>query len=356
MVDKKVKNQNKKQDENKEVKKETVKKEQEICKVKSVCGFWKSVIVLIIIVFVLEHSVGLWGDLVPEKYRDYFMDQGIEVVDNSQELDILRGEVVVLENKVLELSNKKDDEININSLVANVDEKILVIENQNKQVQKNIETLQVENKEIRASMASAASVLGILTRIDKIEQRIEKMSAKSDKGAIMLMSVMQLKEAVYRGDDFSVELETVSLVTKGNRDAKMQIDEIYKYMKTGIFKKEILIEEFDKYRKDMINASLGDEKTSMGDKVLAKLRELVNFKRLDVEDEESVEVIVNNVKAYLKYKDINAAYKELMKIKEVEILQISEKWQKQVKAVMAVDSAISKLSAMAMAQIKADRL
>ena len=366
MVDKKVKTNKKKKESKTEESKE---QKVETCKtVKNGC-YCKFFIIIILAFLVAKETKDYWIEYIPQEYQVYFESGDSKNNENDMPfttnmLQPMANDISVLQNQMNEILNKKESKniiseeefIKLNNLVIGVNQKLLDIEKRETEVNKIIESLKLEDKEIKASRADASTVLALLTRVDNLERALEKVATKSDEGTIMLMAVMQLKEAVYRGGNFDVELETVSIIVKNDKKAKEYVSEINKFVDTGVVKKEFLISSFDKYANEMIKHSQKLNEQSLKDKVANKLMKLVNFRRLDVDDSNSVESVVVRVQKYLGNGDIKRAYDELKRMEDIESLKLSKEWQEKAEAFMVVDNAISKLTSMSLAQIKADRL
>lgn len=70
------------------------------------------------------------------------------------------------------------------------------------------------------SKADVATVLGIITRLDKIEERLDTLAKISDDGALVLTATMMVKESSENGTNFAYEAEILQQLAKTIRPFK----------------------------------------------------------------------------------------------------------------------------------------
>ena len=77
-------------------------------------------------------------------------------------------------------------------------------------LEKRFETLEKFNQNVIDSKADVSIVLGLLTRLDKVEQQLDVLSKITDQGAVILTATMMVKDAAERGGSFIYEAEVLN--------------------------------------------------------------------------------------------------------------------------------------------------
>ncbi len=81
-----------------------------------------------------------------------------------------------------------------------------------------LEAIEKQNLNVIDSKADVATVLGIITRLDKIEERLDTLAKISDDGALVLTAVMMVKESSENGTNFVYEAEILQQLAKNDKD------------------------------------------------------------------------------------------------------------------------------------------
>ncbi len=130
------------------------------------------------------------------------------------------------------------------------------------------------------SKADSATVLGLINRVDKNEQRLDNMAKISDQGALILTTVMMIKDAAARGNNFDYEAEVLSQLTAAEPELQTSAAEILKFAHRKLPSLSVLINDFNKIYVDIDAAE--KEKAIAGkdwkQRLNMKLKEYVTVK------------------------------------------------------------------------------
>lgn len=138
-----------------------------------------------------------------------------------------------------------------------------------------------QNIAIIDSKADAASVLSLTNRLDKIEQRLDNMAKISDQGALIITTVMMIKDAAERGNSFTYEAEVLSLLTQKENSLQSPVAELLKFADKKLPSKAELTHNFDSLYQE-ISAAEEDKALEGKDwkqRLNMKLSEYVTVKR-----------------------------------------------------------------------------
>lgn len=108
-----------------------------------------------------------------------------------------------------------------------------------------VANLEKMNFNVIDSKADASIVLGMLTRVDKLENRLDKVTKISDDGALILSAAMLVKQAAEEGGSFVYEAELLNHLTPEQASIKKDVSVIAEYARNGIASKRELIRRFN---------------------------------------------------------------------------------------------------------------
>lgn len=151
--------------------------------------------------------------------------------------------------------------------------------------------LEAKNFEALQAKADASVVLGLVERLDRIEQRLEKVAKISDRGALLLTSVMLIKDSAERGNSFEYEAEVLRQLAEGDTVIESAAGEILADARTGISSKDELTAEFEKIYGQILRVEQDRENDGKDWKGILnkKLNEYVRVKRIDKDKEDTQE-------------------------------------------------------------------
>lgn len=215
----------------------------------------------------------------------------------------------------------------------------------------NIEKL---NRTIIDSKADVATILGLITRMDKAEEKLDTMNKVSDDSALILTATMLVKDSAERGGNFEYEMEVLEELTKETPKFKEPVAIMAKYAATGIYTADELKQQLeDIYHKMLKEQKAAFEKT-WKDRLNSKLGELVQIKRVNENAPKfKGDSILEAVKTALDG-DLKNALKELEKPENAEKLKNTAlaEWMKNVEANYEFNAAVNRISAASLAIMK----
>ncbi len=109
---------------------------------------------------------------------------------------------------------------------------------------KRIEAIEQVNLNTIKSKADMETVLGLVVRMDKAENKISDLAKVTNKSALVLMSAMLVKDAAERGGEFVYEAEVLNEIVKDNIKVAKELKFINEIALTGIATKEELQNSF----------------------------------------------------------------------------------------------------------------
>ena len=92
-----------------------------------------------------------------------------------------------------------------------------------------LEAIEKQNLNVIDSKADVATVLGIITRLDKIEERLDTLAKISDDGALVLTATMMVKESSENGTNFAYEAEILQQLAKNDTAIQGDVETISRY-------------------------------------------------------------------------------------------------------------------------------
>lgn len=110
--------------------------------------------------------------------------------------------------------------------------------------EEKVDSLEKQTLNVIDSKADAGIVLGMLTRVDKLESRLDKVVKISDDGALILSAAMLVKQAAAEGNEFIYEAEVLNQLTPESASIKKDVSVISEYARNGIVSKKELTNQF----------------------------------------------------------------------------------------------------------------
>ena len=147
---------------------------------------------------------------------------------------------------------------------------------------KRIEAIEQVNLNTIKSKADMETVLGLVVRMDKAEGKISDLAKVTNKGALILMSTMLVKDAAERGGNFIYEAEVLNEIVKGNTKIAKEMDLINKVAVIGVPTKEELQDVFadvyaEKYAKVVEEVAPKDWK----ERIYHQINKIIKIKKVD---------------------------------------------------------------------------
>ena len=151
-----------------------------------------------------------------------------------------------------------------------------------------VASLEKQSLNVIDSKADASIVLGMLTRVDKLESRLDKLSKISDDGALILSAAMLVKQSAEEGGNFVYEAEILNQLVSPTATIKKDVSVISEFAANGVISKDELIHKFEKLN-DIYNQPEDDGK-DWKERLNNKINEYIKINKKDkaaVENTES---------------------------------------------------------------------
>ena len=221
-----------------------------------------------------------------------------------------------------------------------------------------VASLEKQNLNVIDSKADAAIVLGMLTRVDKLENRVDRLAKISDDGALILSAAMLVKQAAAEGDDFIYEAEILNQLADNASAIKKDVSVIAEYSRNGVVSEVELVRQFNR----IYSTSQREEKVDAKDwkeRLNNKINEYIKINKVgegavksaDNSTLDEVAVLVNDGKLAKAVKLIESSDSD--DIKQNQLLQA---WLADVQNTVTFNRAIRNIAAYCLAEMKVNNL
>lgn len=283
---------------------------------------------------------GLWKNpQVIEKIRGGFESkvQSQEEIQKITEEALLREEVNTLKIQVSNLQRQ-------------------IIEQQDTSaLEEKFANLEKNNLNIIDSKANIATILGVITRMDKAEQKLDTLARVTDESALILTTTLLVKESADRGGSFEYEAEMLQQVASNNLKLKEPIASIVKYSTTGVDTTQYLQNEFEIVYAKLLELQKMEFEKTWKDRLNNKISEYIKVKKVNEKDPEfKANLELEAVKKAVDVGNIKKALTNLENIKNKELLNEDslKNWMVEAQAKVEFTNAINKISAYYLASMK----
>jgi len=227
-----------------------------------------------------------------------------------------------------------------------------------------LEAIEKQNLNVIDSKADVATVLGIITRLDKIEERLDTLAKISDDGALVLTATMMVKESSENGTNFAYEAEILQQLAKNDTAIQGDVETISRYAREGVKSQNSLINEFKKiYRRLAKVQTKQDLEGKNWKEVLnIKFNEVVKVKRvndvLSPQNEAENENNFKKINEEVKNGNLQQALDGLHQLDSSFIVNdpAMQKWMAEVQARINFNQAIANISAHSLALMKVNSI
>lgn len=302
---------------------------------------WKpAMIKLVILLALVSAGYGMWQNpQIVEQMRAWLQskpqaEEMVTAVDYQAQINDLRNQVQALQMRANAPLPENADFTAMNEKLA---------------------SLEKNNLNIIDSKADVATVLGLLTRLDKAEQKLENMVKITDEGALILTATMLVKDSAERGGNFEYEMEVLQQLAANNANIKESIAVMSRYAQEGILPVESLDKEFTQVYKLMLKEQKANFEKTWKDRINSKLGEIVKIKRVNEKAPKfAVNAGLEKAKVEMKSGNVAGAVSELERPANAELLQNEalKMWLEKAKARVAFEQAVAKISASSLAMLK----
>lgn len=223
--------------------------------------------------------------------------------------------------------------------------------------EEKVASLEKQSLNVIDSKADASIVLGMLTRVDKLESRLDKLSKISDDGALILSAAMLVKQSAEEGGSFVYEAEILNQLVSPTASIKKDVSLISEFAANGVISKDELIHKFKKLY-DVYNQPEDDGK-DWKERLNNKINEYIKISKKgdsvieDVADDDFEKVSKLVFAGEIKKAVILIESSEADDIKHNEQLQT---WLVDAKNMISFNQAIRNIAAYSLAEMKVNNL
>lgn len=288
-------------------------------------------------ILVLLIAAGCWLYQNPVIWQKYLKQ---EQKDNQQEAIIaqvnqLQNQLAGLQAQVLNLPQPD---------MSGFEDKVAALEKQNLNV--------IDSK------ADASIVLGMLTRVDKLESRLDRLAKISDDGALILSAAMLVKQAAEEGNDFVYEAEVLNQLTQETASIKKDVSVIVEYARNGVASKEELIRRFEKILAVGQKAEEGTA-TTWKERLNLKVNEYIKISKTgEKEPLAKEENLLLEMQSIIEDGKLIKAVKlmESSESDDIKQNQALQEWAVDVRNMITFNQAIRNIAAYSLAEMKVNNL
>ena len=299
-------------------------------------GFKRIVFRLCVLAVVAGVGYGAWKNpQMLEQIKGVFESKPKEDIYQSQ-INALKSQLQNLQNQLVQMASQiKEPDL------SDVHDKMAAIEKMNLNV--------IDSK------ADVAAVLGVVTRMDKVEQKLGQALAVTDESALILTAAMLVKDAAERGGNFEYEAGVLNNLVGNNPKFAPEAQKIEEFAKKGIVSELVLVQEFNKLYDGLLVEQKEDFSKNWKERLNNKIQEIVKIKKTNVDEPTFVadEGLVK-VKALVDAGRIKAAVKEIAMLQNDEWVNnaLLQDWVAKVKDRQEFYAAIRSISAQSLAAMK----
>ncbi|MBR2033245.1 MAG: hypothetical protein IKA03_01065 [Alphaproteobacteria bacterium] len=299
-------------------------------------GFKRIVFRLCVLAIVAGVGYGAWKNpQMLEQIKGMFENKPKEDVYQPQ-INSLKSQMQKLQMQLAQVSSQiKEPDL------SDVHDKMAAIEKLNLNV--------IDSK------ADVAAVLGVITRMDKVEQKLGQALAVTDESALILTAAMLVKDAAERGGNFEYEAGVLNNLVGNNPKFMAEAQKIEKFAKKGIVSELVLVQEFDKLYEGILVKQKEDFSKNWKERLNNKIQEIVKIKKTNVEEPGFVaDEGLAKVKALVDAGKIKVAVKEIAILQNDEWVNntLLQEWIAKVKDRQEFYAAIRSISAQSLAAMK----
>ena len=304
-------------------------------------GSFKKALIKLLVLFILAAAAyGAWKNpALIDKVKGLFSSQP-KVDVYQQQIDALTMQMQSLQQQ-LAATKAQIKEPDLSAF----DERIKGIEKMNLNV--------IDSK------ADVATVLGVVTRMDKAEQKLDKLTAVTDNSALVLTGVLLVKDSAERGGNFEYEVEVLSNIAADNPQMAKEVQNLVPFAKEGISSELELVKDFDAIYANLLDKQKTDFDKTWKERLNTKLSEIVQIKKTNENAPEfSADKNLENIKKYVDAGELSKAASLLMLPENQEWVQNEalQQWVKKVQAREEFYDLIEDLSASSLAALKVNFL
>jgi hypothetical protein len=237
-------------------------------------------------------------------------------------------------------------------------EKDIQIQNSIDNLTAQVNKLSAQNSYFLNIKADSSVVLGIVERLDLLEKRALKLSMISNDGALILSSVMMIKEAASIGQPFEYEAEILNHLSQDQISIQDEVKSIFSISGESLPSDIAIVNSFNDAYKKLLNKLKPSDDSPWQDKLSYKMKGYINIKLIKDGEEPEYNIVaaLKTIQNYVESHDFVATTEELAKPENKPILddQDISKWVAKAKNKLKFYRDISKIAAYSLSLMKAE--
>ena len=222
------------------------------------------------------------------------------------------------------------------------------------------DNLEKTNLAIIDNKADASTVLGIVTRLDRLENKVNVLARVTDESALILTAVMMVKDSAEQGGSFEYEAAILSQLAQNNLSVRPAVEQIQKIAISGVKSNVFLVNRFQVVYNEIAEMHKKEFEKTWKDRLNSKLNQFIKVRRTNnqVPEFEENQTLVN-IKKLVDAEDLQSALMMLQQPKNADLLAKSEalqEWVGLVKTKMEFNSAVKQIANNALAVMKVNSI
>ena len=222
------------------------------------------------------------------------------------------------------------------------------------------ENLEKTNLAIIDNKADAATVLGIVIRLDRLENKVNVLARVTDESALILTAVMLVKDSAEQGGSFEYEAAILSQLAQNNLSVRSAVEQIQKIAVSGVKSNVFLVKRFDVVYEEIAELQKKEFEKTWKDRLNSKLNQFIKVRRTNNQVPEfEADKTLLNIKKLVDAEDLQSALMLLQQPKNADLLSKSEalqEWVGLVKTKMEFNTSVKQIANNALAVMKVNSI
>ena len=222
------------------------------------------------------------------------------------------------------------------------------------------ENLEKTNLAIIDNKADASTVLGIVTRLDRLENKVNVLARVTDESALILTAVMMVKDSAEQGGSFEYEAAILSQLAQNNLSIRPAVEQIQKIAINGVKSNVFLVNRFEGVYDEIAELQKKEFEKTWKDRLNSKLNQFIKVRRTNKQMPEfEADKTLLNIKKLVDAEDLQSALMMLQQPKNADLLAKSEalqEWVGLVKTKMEFNTSVKQIANNALAVMKVNSI
>ncbi|SEH63449.1 inner membrane protein [Magnetospirillum fulvum] len=273
------------------------------------------------------------------------------LADRLGRLEASLAQVAQLEQKVVAVESQAQAPVQLASDVESLARQVEILRKNAvdgpavARLPAEVEALSRQVEALHKTAADAATLLRLYDRVDQTEAAMREMKTRQASASGLLLAVGQLREAVDRGLPFDAELRTVKVLAADDAEVHAALETIRPFAETGVPTRVGLVGRLQHVAPEIVRAELLPAEQGWSRRAADRMLSLVSIRREPglVAGNDATSILAR-AESDLNAGDLAGA------VGEFDLLvygpaEAAAPWIGQAKARLAVDKALSELTA-----------